>query len=78
LHGGKRERGKEEWDKERNTKSTQRKTSMRFKKKRELFNDVTHLFDGHYMMFVSDGNGSEIKANTVNKSHQFLFIEFTS
>jgi hypothetical protein len=51
---------------------------MRLKKKRELFNDVTHLFDGHYMMFVSDGNGSEIKANTVNKSHQFLFIEFTS
>ncbi len=56
----------------------ERKTSMRLKKKRELFNDVTHLFDGHYMMFVSDGNGSEIKANTVNKSHQFLFIEFTS
>jgi hypothetical protein len=52
-----------------------KETSERFKKK-ELFNDVTHLFDEYYTMFVSDGNGSEIKASTIINRVDFLFIIF--
>ncbi len=64
-----RKRRKNGIKKETRTAHMKRKTN-----KRELFNDVTHLFDEYYMMFVSDGNGRETKASTINKIYSLLII----
>jgi hypothetical protein len=66
LHDGKKERRKNGIKKETRRVHIKRKTNERLKK-RALFNDVTQLFDGQYIMFVSDGNGSKIKASTISK-----------
>jgi hypothetical protein len=68
-----RKRRKNGIKKETRRAHMKRKTN-KILKKNELFNDVTHLFDEYYILYVSGGNGSEIKASTINKIHFFSII----